>query len=368
MSDEVDDEIGDGVDGADADALGDEEEVEEEEAATPAVEPDLSSFQGRLAEIIVNAAAAGNVDAVRRLMNPKEVTHTKIETMPVDPNSVDARGTTALMWAVRKKHTGVFELLLDRSAAPSLELDARDKQGRTALHWAVWERRYAMLRQLLARGAARDVRDHNGRTPLCCAADMDDARAIATLLDARADADARDAHGRTALLHSVIRCSASSTHLAESQAVLELLLRRGADVNVADDAGQTPLIWCAQHNKPTLLQRLAATGECDTERQDHTHRTALDHASGIRGPGERKNGGPFCATLLVEASEGGGAGARCAERHSRFVETARARATAGTASQRSRTAHMKARVDATALPRVRAKLKVAHQTRPVAKI
>ena len=109
-----------------------------------------------------------------------------------------------------------------------------------------------------------------------CAVDAGDVTALRILADAHADIDAADCAGRTPVFHAIVGYTDSAQR---TKGALEELLSRGADLNIVDDAGQTPLIFCAQHNYPTLLRQLAATGRCDAEISDATARTALSNSA-----------------------------------------------------------------------------------------
>ena len=310
----------------------------------------VAKFKGRHTEAIVVAAAAGNTPLLERMLRPPG----NVKAHPVDPNSTDASGSTALMWAVRNNKAEVLSLLIN--TAEDIELDLRDKSGHTALHHAVWGKRYSLLRRLLAAGCDREVRDHVGRTPVCVATDMGDARSLRILLDASthpdkvpADVNAIDCMGRTPLFHAVAGCTSSEQRTRDT---LEELLRcKHADPNISDRDGQTPLMWCAQHNYPSLVRQLGDTGRCHTELADLSNRTALDHAVFEKNPN--------CAAMLSDSSF---IGARVAERHGDFVTKARTIASGPSVSARRATAFAGAKVSEKILPRVRAKIQAAAYT------
>jgi ankyrin repeat protein len=119
--------------------------------------------------------------------------------------SSDHWGSTALHFTAQKGRDGCVEvatLLLDHGA----KIDALDHDGKTPLHLAVRRRRLDLVKFLLARGARARTQDKTlGCTPLHSAVE-------------RANEDA-----------------------LPSISVLELLLRAGADVNVRNEFGETPL-------------------------------------------------------------------------------------------------------------------------------
>ena len=100
------------------------------------------------------------------------------------------------------------------AAAAGRLLAQRDELGRTALHWAADRGHTAIVELLLAHAAGAG-----------------DAAAVATTAPS-AVVDARDADGMTPLWNAV---------MCEHAEVVAALVRHGADVNAADEDGDTPL-------------------------------------------------------------------------------------------------------------------------------
>ena len=90
-------------------------------------------------------------------------------------------------------HTEIVQILIKDGADPN----ETDEKGRTALHWAI--------------------------------ANNDDLALLRVLLEAGADLDAQDAWRETPL------------HLAQSEEAYDLLIEMGADPNINDMAGHTPV-------------------------------------------------------------------------------------------------------------------------------
>lgn len=80
----------------------------------------------------------------------------------------------------------------------------------------------------------------------------------------------RDEDGRTALIKSIAH---GTGHIE----VMEMLLEKGADINATDDAGMTPLMFAALHNKPDCLALLIAKG-ADAGVKDYRGLTAIGYA------------------------------------------------------------------------------------------
>jgi len=79
---------------------------------------------------------------------------------------------------------------------------------------------------------------------------------------------------RTAVGH----CGRYAVHEASRVDILRLLVRHGADLNVHDDDGQTPLHIASRHNNLQTLHELV-NGGADCYAVDNLGRSAIHHAA-----------------------------------------------------------------------------------------
>jgi uncharacterized protein len=109
-----------------------------------------------------------------------------------------------------------------------------DSHGRIQLHYAALEDDSAATERLLADGADVNAPDQDGFTPLHFAAQARGAASARVLLDHGASVDAQNAHGNSPLFVAVFNSKGDG-------AVIELLRASGANPNLANHSGQTPV-------------------------------------------------------------------------------------------------------------------------------
>jgi ankyrin repeat protein len=125
--------------------------------------------------------------------------------------------------------------------------------GSTALHWAAFRDDADMAKLLLANGADVKAATREGAiTPLFMACTNGNAAIIDALLKSGADPNSTKANGTTALM----TCAASG-----SPDAVKLLLDNGAEVNAKESVhGQTALMFAAALNRADAVKLLLARG------------------------------------------------------------------------------------------------------------
>lgn len=162
----------------------------------------LLTVPARADEAFVDAAEAGHVDEVRRMLDAG-----------VFVDVTDDEGETALIEATEEGRVEVVRLLLDRGAS----VNRADREGETALIEASEEGRLEIVEILLARPWIQvNAADVDGRTALLVAAAKGHAEVVRLLVNRGAAVGAVDRMGRSAL------------QLTESDEIRAFLKSRGA--------------------------------------------------------------------------------------------------------------------------------------------
>lgn len=203
-------------------------------------------------------------------------------------NMATKHGYTPLHYAaMHRSSLSVMVPLLQAGA----EVNARTGiSNHTPLHMAAGEEggNEGAVEILLAHGADLNARLDSGLTPTMLAAMRRDPANLIALLKAKPDLDSQT-NGPTAL------------HLAVSVGrpkSVELLLAHGANMNLEDTDGQTPLGWCQRHPKEPHAAAMAEvlTKAGATFPGSLIRRTSI-HTAAIEGDTERMK------TLLRENPE-----------------------------------------------------------------
>lgn len=208
--------------------------------------------------------------------------------------ATDEEGWSPLHLASVSGHTGIARLLLDAGAPIDAALSRgmmacyefaehdvgslHKIGGSTALHLAAMQGTGEVAALLLGAGASVAASTNAGSTALHLASRHGHLGVVARLLEVGADVHARDDRGRTPL-HLVAFCHAPSGDrmgwlraLAEASlrgiptledqsppaAIVELLLRAGADPHAKDQDGRTPLDFARQQHQEILAKAMQA--------------------------------------------------------------------------------------------------------------
>jgi ankyrin repeat protein len=121
---------------------------------------------------------------------------------------------------------------------------------------AAYENDVAAARRLVADGADVDAKDSFNGTGLIRAAERGHTRVIARLLETEIELDHVNRLGWTALLEAIILGEGGAAHTR----TVRLLVDAGADVDIADESGTTPLAHARRMGFEAIERILADAG------------------------------------------------------------------------------------------------------------
>lgn len=248
-----------------------------------------------LAELLKRGAALEKENAQGMTPLALAVTGRKLQSARMlleagaSPN-ITIKGTPLLHKVIscQKDKLSLLELLLSHG----VDVQGVDSQGRTALHRAMLNQLYVTCNKpldfLLTAGANPNVKDHYGQAPLHSISHWvkkDAANAVRLMLNAGAELEIRDEEGRTPLLRTA--------RFGQGTAVMKALLDVGANPKVTDQHGNTLLHNIAMNiNNGSLEQaKLAISSGAELKSKNKAGKTALDLA--------KKNGLTEVANYLV---------------------------------------------------------------------
>ena len=186
---------------------------------------------------LIEAAGKGDLAAVERLL-----------ARGAGVDARDGNGRTALLAATHGNHVAVARALI----AAGADVNAKDGIEDSPYLYAGAEGRTEILRLTLAAGADLKSTNRYGGTALIPACERGHVEVVKRLLAAGVDPNHVNRLGWTGLLEAIILSDGGPRH----QAIVALLIEGGADVNLPDKEGRTPLHHARQRGQTEIVQML----------------------------------------------------------------------------------------------------------------
>lgn len=212
------------------------------------------------------AARMGHPDVIRFLLEQGS-----------DVNKANLAGSTPLLRAADSDRRRAAKALLEAGADPNVA----NLKGIPPLTAATFNGNGRLVRLLLDHGADPDHVDRTGKSAIAYAAGKGFAGIAADLLDAGVPVDATDAHALTPLMWAAGHTN--DVPAKEAIATIEVLLVRGAVIDLQDDRGRSALMIAAGRGHGEVVRYLMEAG-ADRLQQDKEGKRAVDLAAdpGVR--------------------------------------------------------------------------------------
>lgn len=211
-------------------------------AQEPDAGPDSGGSAAEEARMI-SAAQRGDTEAVKALLE---------EGASVDARDENAR--TALVAAAYENHVGVAEVLVEAGA--SVNVKDETEQSAYLISTSEVGDDPRLLRLTLRNGANVESLDSYDGTGLIRAAERGHVEVVTELLETDIEGDHVNDLGWTALLEAIILGDGGPRHTQ----VVRLLVDAGADVNIADGEGVTPLEHARRRDHEEIVEILENAG------------------------------------------------------------------------------------------------------------
>jgi len=170
--------------------------------------------------------------------------------VPLDP--VDAAGRTPLLIAVERNHAGAAALLI----AAGANINAQAANADTPWLLAGASGRADMLRLMIPKGPDFSIRNRFGGNALIPACERGHVEAVRVLLTSAIDVNHINNLGWTCLLEIVILGDGGPRHVE----VTRLVLAAGANPNIADKDGISPLAHARRKGQREVARLIEAAG------------------------------------------------------------------------------------------------------------
>jgi uncharacterized protein len=191
-------------------------------------------------QVLIGAAGRGDLTAVERLIREGARVAAR-----------DSRGRTALLVATHGNHVPVARVLI----AAGADVNAKDDMQDSAFLYAGAEGRIEILKMTLPTADLKSTNRYGG-TALIPAAHHGHTEAVRILLATAIDKDHVNRLGWTALLEAVILSDGGPVHTE----IVRLLVEAGANMNIADREGVTPLQHAKRRGYAAMVRILEARG------------------------------------------------------------------------------------------------------------
>lgn len=200
----------------------------------------MASAQDHAAAML-EAAARGDAAALRRLI---------ASGAPVDP--IDGQRRTPLLLAVANNHTEAGTVLIDAGANINAQAATQD----TPWLLAGASGRAALLQRMIPKVPDFSIRNRYGGNALIPACERAHVEAAKVLLTTKINLDHVNNLGWTCLLEIVVLGDGGPRHVE----VAKLVLDAGANPNIADKDGVTPLAHARRKGQREIARLIEAAG------------------------------------------------------------------------------------------------------------
>lgn len=208
----------------------------------------VCTAQASMKEMLLEAATRGSEKEVKLLLE-----------LGADVDARDTSGRTPLILACQYSRVSVVKVLIAHGA----EINAKDQVGITPLIKVSSVGNRGLVDFLISCGADVRARTIDGRSALHFACERFNVPVARLLLSKGAEVDAETKRGGTPLLHVTCAQCAPRDCGPEQTSLVKLLLNAGADPEVVDVDGYSPLECALKHARPEAVYHILSAIDWD---------------------------------------------------------------------------------------------------------
>lgn len=193
-------------------------------------------------ECLIAAAERGDTNEVRRLLDNG-----------ANIDATDSQGRTAILAATHRNRVDTVKALIEAGA----DINIRDERKDNPFLYAGAEGLLEIVKLLNAAGADTKLTNRYGGIAVIPASERGHVEVVQELLE-HSDINVNHINnlGWTALMEAIVLGSGGEKH----QRIVELLIKHGADVNIPDKDGVTPLQHSRQRGFQAIERMLSNAG------------------------------------------------------------------------------------------------------------